>query len=68
MADHLTGEAMVLVAFGVSGWRHVRCLSEGWLGLRGVIAVGIMSRARKNGQQLDNARTGAADQYGYSMK
>ena len=26
MADDLAGEAMVLVAFGVSGWRHVGCL------------------------------------------
>jgi len=26
MADDLTGEAMVLVAFGVNGWRHVGCL------------------------------------------
>ena len=26
MADDLTGEAVILVAFGVSGWRHVGCL------------------------------------------
>src|SRR5215467_4299419 len=26
MADDLAGEAVVLVAFGVSGWRHVGCL------------------------------------------
>src|SRR5262245_4040751 len=26
MADDLAGKAMVLVAFGVSGWRHVGCL------------------------------------------
>src|SRR5215813_10279911 len=26
MADDLAGEAMGLVAFGVSGWRHVGCL------------------------------------------
>jgi hypothetical protein len=26
MADDLAGEVMVLVAFGVSGWRHVSCL------------------------------------------
>src|SRR5262249_32660051 len=26
MADDLAGVAMVLVAFGVSGWRHVGCL------------------------------------------
>jgi hypothetical protein len=29
MADDLPGETMVLVAFGVSGWRHVGCLSFG---------------------------------------
>jgi hypothetical protein len=33
MADDLTGEAVVLVAFRVSGWRHVRGLCCGWLGL-----------------------------------
>jgi hypothetical protein len=27
MADDLVGEAVVLVAFGVSGWSHVGCLS-----------------------------------------
>jgi hypothetical protein len=26
MADDLAGEAVVLVAFGISGWRHVGCL------------------------------------------
>jgi len=26
MADDFAGEAMVLVAFRVSGWRHVGCL------------------------------------------
>ena len=55
VADDLAGEAVILVAFGVSRWRHVGCLSGGRLGLRGVIVVGIMSRAGKNGQQLDNA-------------
>jgi hypothetical protein len=29
MADDLAGEAVVLVAFGGSGWRHVGCLSSG---------------------------------------
>ena len=29
MADDLAGEAVVLVAFGVSGWRHVGGLSSG---------------------------------------
>src|SRR5262249_16213494 len=29
MADDLAGETMVLVAFGISGWRHVGCLSSG---------------------------------------
>jgi hypothetical protein len=33
MADDLAGEAVVLVAFRVSGWRHVSYLSCGWLGL-----------------------------------
>src|SRR5215813_2352432 len=55
VADDLAGKAVILVAFGVSRWRHVGCLSGGRLGLRGVIVVGIMSRAGKNGQQLDNA-------------
>ena len=27
MADDLAGEAVVLVAFGISGWRHVSCYS-----------------------------------------
>jgi hypothetical protein len=27
IADDLAGEAVVLVAFGVSGWYHVGCLS-----------------------------------------
>ena len=27
MADDLAGEAMVRIAFGVSGWRHVGCFS-----------------------------------------
>ena len=29
MADDLAGKAMVLVAFGISGWRHVGYLSSG---------------------------------------
>jgi hypothetical protein len=29
MADALAREAVVLVALGVSGWRHVGCLSSG---------------------------------------
>src|SRR4030095_6430982 len=55
MADDLTGEAVVFVACGISGWRHVGCLSSGWLGPRGGIAAGIMSWAGEDGQQLDNA-------------
>src|SRR5262245_60773173 len=53
MADDLTGEAVVLVACGISGWRHVGCLFGGWLGLGGGITTVIMSRAGKEGQQLD---------------
>src|SRR5262245_11843378 len=33
MADDLTGEAVVRVACGISGWHHVGCLFGGWLGL-----------------------------------
>src|SRR5215471_3523755 len=33
MADNLAGEAVVLVAFRVSGWSHGSCLSCSWLGL-----------------------------------
>jgi hypothetical protein len=43
MADDRTGEAVVFGACGLSGWRHVGCLSSGWLGPRGGIAAGIMS-------------------------
>src|SRR2546428_6377357 len=32
MADDLAGEAVVLGAFRVSGWRHVSYLSYGWRG------------------------------------
>ena len=33
LADDLAGAAVVLIAFRVSGWRQVRGLSYGWLGL-----------------------------------
>src|SRR5262245_27405661 len=39
MADDLTGEAIVLIAFRVSGWRHGSCLPCGWLGPCWGIAV-----------------------------
>jgi hypothetical protein len=52
MANDLTGEAVLFVALGVSGWRHVGCLSSDWLGSRGGMAVGIMSWAGEDGQQL----------------
>ena len=58
MADDLPGEAVVLVAFGVSGWRHVGCLSSGGLSPQGGMVVGIMSWAGEDGQQLDNAMHG----------
>src|SRR5262245_34028744 len=60
MADDLTGEAMVLIAFRVSAWGHGSCLSCGWLGPGWGIAVVIMSRAGKDGQQLDKTLTGTA--------
>jgi hypothetical protein len=56
MADDLTGEAMVLITFRVSGWSHVSCLSCGWLGPCWGIAVVIMSRTGKDGQQLERIR------------
>src|SRR5262245_62220690 len=31
MADDLAGKAVIFVALGVSRWRHVGCLSFGWL-------------------------------------
>jgi hypothetical protein len=55
MADALTGEAVVGVACGRSGGRHVGCLSSGWLGPRRGMAAGILSWAGEDGQQLDNA-------------
>ena len=42
MADDLVGKAVIFVACGISGWRHVGCLSSGWLGPRGGMAAGIM--------------------------
>jgi hypothetical protein len=42
MADDLTGEAVVFVTCGISGWRHVGCLSSGWLGPRGGIAARVL--------------------------
>src|SRR5215510_2314944 len=45
MTDNLAGKAVIFIALGVSGWRHVGCLSSDWLGPRGGMAVGIMSWA-----------------------
>ena len=54
MADDLAGKAVIFVACGISGWRHV------WLpilryvrGSRGSITGVSMSWVRKQGQQLD---------------
>src|SRR5512134_1257616 len=53
-ADDLAGKAVVLIAFVLSGWRHVGCLSSGRLSPPGGMVVGIMSWAGEDGQQLDN--------------
>src|SRR4029450_8244421 len=55
MTDNLAWKAVIFVALGGSGWRHVGCLSSDWLGPREGMAVGIMSWAGEDGQQLDNA-------------
>src|SRR5262249_49864939 len=39
MADDLAGKAVMFVACGISGWRHVGCLSSGWLGPRGHLTL-----------------------------
>src|SRR4030095_9483891 len=58
MTDDFAGKAEIFVAFGGSGWRH------GWLPILGFdgacreASAGVsISRVRKQGQQLDNAKT-----------
>ena len=56
MADDFAGKAVIFVALGVSGWRHVWLPILGFDGAcREASSGGSISRVRKQGQQLDNA-------------